>query len=68
MDDMGNIVAEYSDYYLAYQLIEDSFRESLGEGQRYTDDRMRLIDKVGVVTPRALSEKTGVSTAAISHG
>ena len=64
---MGRVVADYADYAMAYQLIGDSFRESLGEGQRYTDDRMRFIDKVGVVTPRALSEKTGVSTAAISQ-
>ena len=53
--------------FIAYQLVGDSFRESLGEGQRYTDDRMRFIDKVGGITPRALSEKTGVSTAAISQ-
>ncbi len=44
-DDMGNVIAEYADYALAYQLIGDSFRESLGEGQRYTDNRMRLIEK-----------------------
>ena len=64
---MGNVIAEYADYALAYQLIGDSFRESLGEGQRYTDDRIRLIEKEGQITPRALSEKDGVSTAAISQ-
>ena len=66
-DDMGNVIAEYSDYTLAYQLIGDSFRESLGEGQRYTDHRMRLIEEFGVITPRALSKKDGVSTAMISQ-
>ena len=66
-DDMGNVIAEYSDYALAQQLIGDSFRESIGEGQRYTDDRIRLIEKDGQMTPRALSEKTGVSTEAISQ-
>jgi len=64
---MGNFIAEYSDYFIAYQLIADSFRESLGEGQRYTDDRIRFIEKDGQITPRALSEKTGVSNAAISQ-
>ena len=54
---MGNVIAEYSDYALAYQLIGDSFRESIGEGQRYTDKRIRLIEKEGQITPRALSEK-----------
>jgi len=66
-DDQGRVVADYADYFIAHQLVGDSFRESLGEGRRYTDDRMRFIDKVGVITPRALSEKTGVSTAAISQ-
>ena len=66
-DDMGNVVADYTDYALAYQLIGDSFRESLGEGQRYSDDRIRLIEKEGQITPRALSEKRSVSTAAISQ-
>ena len=42
---MGNVIAEYSDYALAYQLIGDAFRESLGEGLRYAYDRMWLIEK-----------------------
>ena len=66
-DDMGNVIAEYADYALAYQLVGDAFRESLGEGQRYTDKRIRLIEKEGQMTPRALSKKEGVSTAAISQ-
>jgi hypothetical protein len=66
-DDQGRVFADYADYAMAYQLVGDSIRESLGEGQRYTDDRIRLIEEFGVITPRALSEKTGVSTAAISQ-
>jgi DNA primase len=65
-DDMGRVVADYADYALAYLLIGDSFRESIGESQRYMDDRVQLIEKEGRVTPGSLSEKTGVSTAAIS--
>ena len=64
---MGRVVADYADYALAYQLVGDAFRESLGEGQRYTDDRMLLIEKEGQITPRALSEKRSVTTAAISQ-
>jgi hypothetical protein len=64
---MGNVIADYSDYFIAYRLVGDAFRESLGEGQRYTDDRMLLIEKEGIITPRALSEKDGVTTAAISQ-
>jgi hypothetical protein len=64
---MGYIIAEYSDYFIAHQLIGDSFRESLGEGQRYTDKRVRLIEKEGRLTPRSLADKEGVSTSAISQ-
>ena len=66
-DDMGNVIADYADYFIAYQLVGDAFRESLGEGRRYTDNRMRLIEKEGQLTPRALSEKDGVTTASISQ-
>ena len=51
---MGNVIAEYSDYALAQQLIGDSFRESIGESQRYTDKRMRLIEKECQITPRVI--------------
>jgi hypothetical protein len=64
---MGNVIADYSDYALAYQLVGDAFRESLGDVQLYTDHRMRLIEEFGVITPRALSEKDGVTTASISQ-
>ena len=66
-DEMGRVVADYADYFIAYQLVGDAFRESLGEVQRYTDKRMRLIEEFGVITPRALSKKEGVSTATISQ-
>jgi hypothetical protein len=66
-DDMGRVIADFADYALAYQLVGDSFRESLGEGQRYTDDRIRFIDKKGPIAPRTLSEKYSVSPAAISQ-
>jgi len=66
-DDQGRFIAEISDYAIVYQLIEESFNESLGDTKRYTDDRIRLIEKEGILTPRALSKITGVSGAAISQ-
>ena len=66
-DEQGRFISDYSDYAIVYQLLEESFGESLGDVKRYTDDRVRLIEKEGMMAPRALSEKTGVSTAAISQ-
>lgn len=64
-DDMGRLIAEIQDYAIAYQLIEPSFRESLGGGM-YTDRRIQLIDKIGPVAPRDLAKSEGVSGSAIT--
>jgi hypothetical protein len=66
-DEQGRFIADISDYAIVYQLLEESFAESLGDVKRYTDDRIRMIETLGMMTPRALSEKSGVSTAAISQ-
>jgi len=66
-DDQGRLIAEMSDYAIVHQLIEESFNESLGDAKRYTDNRIRLIEKEGIMTPRDLSDKADVSGAAISQ-
>ena len=66
-DEQGRFIADYIDYAIVYQLLEESFAESLGDVRRYTDDRIRLIEKAGMMTPRDLAERKGVSTAAISQ-
>ena len=66
-DAQGRFIATISDYAIVYQLLEESFAESLGNVKRYTDDRIRLIEKEGMMTPRDLAERIGVSTAAISQ-
>jgi len=66
-DEQGRLIAEMADYAIAYQLMEESFNESLGNTKRYTDNRIRLIEKEGIMTPRDLANKTNVSTAAISQ-
>ncbi|MDB4304104.1 hypothetical protein N9934_04885 [Desulfosarcina sp.] len=66
-DEQGRFLADILDYAIVYQLLEESFAESLGNVKRYTDDRIQLIEKEGMMTPRDLSEKSGVSTAAISQ-
>ena len=66
-DEQGRFIADYIDYDIVYQLLEESFAESLGNVKRYTDDRIRLIEKAGIMTPRDLAERIGVSTAAISQ-
>lgn len=66
-DDDGNVIAEISDYAIVYQLILESFRESLGYGKIHTDDRLRLIESVGVISVKKLAERVDVSVPAISQ-
>jgi hypothetical protein len=66
-DEQGRFIADYIDYAIVYQLMEESFAENLGEVKRYTDARIQLIEKAGMMTPRELAETTGVTTAAISQ-
>jgi hypothetical protein len=64
---MGRVIAEYSDYAITFQLVNDSFRESLGEGKRYTDDRIKLVENAGKILPKDLAKITCVSVPAISQ-
>ena len=64
-DDMGRVIAEIQDYWMAFQLIEDSFGKSVEDS--YEDKRIRLIEKYGPITPRKLAKQEGVSGSAISQ-
>jgi hypothetical protein len=45
IDDLGRVIADIQDYAIAFQLVEDSFKETLGEHNKHTDKRIRLIAK-----------------------
>jgi hypothetical protein len=61
------VIAEISDYAIAVQFIGESFRESIGNGKRYTDNRIKIIEKYGKIMPKDLAKVMGVSGAAISQ-
>ena len=66
-DDMGRVIAEYCDYALAYQLTEDAYMESISNGKKYTDNRIKIIEKYGEIMPKDLAKLIGVTGAAISQ-
>jgi hypothetical protein len=55
------------DYAIAYQLMNDAFLEGIGQKERYTDRRLELVCKEGIITAKRISEVTGVSGSAISQ-
>jgi hypothetical protein len=66
-NEYGRIIAEMSDYAIAYQLMKDAFLEGLGQEKRSTYRRFELIYKEGIITAKRISEITGVTGAAISQ-
>lgn len=65
-DQEGRIITQMSDYAIAFQLIDESFRESLGEQKRYTDQRIKVIEKEGPIAFNKLAIKEGVTVPALS--
>ena len=59
-DEYGRIVAEMSDYAIAYQLMKDAFLEGLGQKNLYTEKRLELISKKGKITAKRIAEMNGV--------
>jgi hypothetical protein len=66
-DEMGRVISEYCDYALAYQLVEDAYMESIGNGKKYTNNRIEIIEKHGKIMPKDLAKEIGVTGAAISQ-
>lgn len=66
-DDQGRVIAEMVDYFLASQLLDESFRKSLGQTKTYTNKRLKIIEREGLITSGNLAEMAGVSAAALSQ-
>jgi hypothetical protein len=66
-DEIRRVIAEISDYALAYQLIGDAYMESIGNAKRYTSNRIEIIEKQGMIAPKDLAKLIGVTGAAISQ-
>jgi DNA primase len=66
-DEEGRIIAEMADYFLAYQLFDESFRENVGDGKQYVDNRIREIERKGQITMKELSGIEGVSVPTLTE-
>jgi DNA primase len=64
-DDRGRLIATMEDYFMAHQLVNESFRESLGEDKRLAE-RMEVIRKNQPISSTVLSALFGISGPAVS--
>jgi hypothetical protein len=66
-DDLGRVIAEVQDYAMAYQLIDESFRESVRKEKKYYDRRMRILEEKGPITMKDLARIEMVSVPALTQ-
>jgi DNA primase len=66
-DEQGRVIAEIRDYSIIYQLLDDSFRENIGQGKEYTDPRVKVIEKHGPITLKDLSRMEKVSVPTLTE-
>jgi hypothetical protein len=65
-DDKGRVIAETSDYWMAYQVVQDAFRENMGGQDKKTEKYLSIIREKDRITPGNLAKIFRVSGAAIS--
>lgn len=65
-DEQGRVIAEISDYWMALQIVQEAFRENMGDQSKNTEARLNVIKEEGKILPKELAKKLGVSGSAIS--
>ena len=66
-DENGRLIAEMSDYFIVYQLVNEAFIESIGGSFDRRDKRMTAIEMQGPISSPKLAELFNVSGAALSQ-
>lgn len=65
-DGKGRLIAEICDYWMALQIVRESFRENLGQQSKEAEHRIEFIREKGPVQYNALRSEWGVSKSALT--
>ncbi len=65
-DDKGRLKAEYSDYWMALQIVKESFQETLGKQGKEAAARIEFIQENAPVQYKDLVTEWGVSKSALT--
>ena len=65
-DGKGRLIAEISDYWMALQIVRESFRENMGQQGKGSEQRIEFIREKGPVHYNALKSEWGVSKSALT--
>jgi hypothetical protein len=61
-NDKGKLIAEMCDYWMAYQIVTESFRENMGAPDEKTEERVEFIKKRVKVLPKDIAKEFAVSS------
>lgn len=64
--DNGEVIAEIADYHMALQIVDQAFRESMGEKNPKTKKWLEYIDKEGKVSHKSLGQNFGVASGTVT--
>jgi hypothetical protein len=65
-DSKNRVIAEIADYWMAYQVVQEAFRENMGGQDKKTEKYLTVIKEKERITPGNLAKIFRVSGAAIS--
>ncbi|MDM8538426.1 toprim domain-containing protein [Desulfobacterales bacterium HSG17] len=65
-DDQGRLIAKMEDYHMALQMVEESFKENLGQQSRKAGDRLVYVEENGFVQLNDMVDAWAVSKTAVS--
>ncbi|MBA3009648.1 MAG: hypothetical protein FP812_05330 [Desulfobacula sp.] len=65
-DDSGNIIATMEDYHMGLQIVEESFKENLGQQSKKVEDRLVYVEEKGLLQLNDMVDAWGVSKTAVS--
>ena len=65
-DDKDRVIAEIEDYWMALQIVQEAFRENLGQESKGNEVRITYIEENGPVQYRDLEEAWGIKRQSVS--
>ena len=66
-NNQGNILAIMADYHMALQIVEESFKENLGQQSKKVEDRLVYVEENGIVHYNDMVNAFGISKTAVSN-
>ncbi|MFA5181442.1 MAG: CHC2 zinc finger domain-containing protein [Syntrophales bacterium] len=66
-NDNGRLIAEMADYWMALQIVRESFKENMGAQDQKTETRLEYIKTEGIKSPKEITAKYGISASAVSQ-